>query len=119
VYAQDNESHSSNSVYIEYSVPANDDEIAPVVLIGNYPNPFNPSTTIYFSLPVAGEIALAVYNTKGQFVCRLVDGCLNAGEHEVIWNGEDENKQVVASGIYFFQLKREGETVIKRMVMIK
>ncbi|MCH8024967.1 MAG: T9SS type A sorting domain-containing protein, partial [Candidatus Marinimicrobia bacterium] len=67
----------------------------------NYPNPFNPSTTIRFDLPVATEVHLAVYDLLGREVVRLVDGQLEAGYHQQVWNGRDRNGREVPTGIYF------------------
>ncbi|MCH8838967.1 MAG: fibronectin type III domain-containing protein [Candidatus Marinimicrobia bacterium] len=67
----------------------------------NYPNPFNPSTTIRFDLPAATEVHLAVYDLLGREVVRLVDGQLQAGYHQQVWNGRDLNGREVPTGIYF------------------
>ncbi len=66
-----------------------------------YPNPFNPSTTIRFDLPVATDMQLAVYDLLGREVTRLVNGHLEAGYHQQVWNGRDRDGREVPSGIYF------------------
>ena len=67
----------------------------------NYPNPFNPSTTIRFDLPEATKVHLAVYDILGREVVRLVDGQLEAGYHQQVWNAQDRNGNEVPTGIYF------------------
>ena len=90
-----------------------------VMNLNNYPNPFNPSTTISFSIHEAGRTELIIYNTKGQRVKRLVSENLTAGEHSVIWNGKDDNDKIVSSGIYFCKLTTRNSVITKRMVMLK
>ncbi|MFO7895790.1 MAG: C25 family cysteine peptidase [Candidatus Cloacimonadales bacterium] len=74
-------------------------------LLGNYPNPFNPTTTISFSTSQAEQYTeLQIYNTKGQKVKTLVAETLPAGTHSVVWAGDDHQGNVVSSGVYFYQL---------------
>ena len=67
----------------------------------NYPNPFNPSTTIRFDLPTATEVHMAVYDLLGREVVRLVDGQLETGYHQLVWDGRDQDGREVPTGIYF------------------
>jgi subtilisin family serine protease len=85
----------------------------------NYPNPFNPRTTIRFSLPAAQQARLCVYNTLGQMVRVLHDGTAAAGEYLVEWDGCDESGRTVASGVYFYRLTAETETITRKMVFLK
>ncbi len=85
----------------------------------NYPNPFNPTTTIAYSMPTAGHVNLAVYNLKGQLVKTLVNGNVNIGEHKVVWNGTDDNGQFVSSGVYFYRLNTNGRTETRKMMLMK
>jgi len=90
-------------------------------LIGNHPNPFNPTTTISFTTTELMEnTELVIYNMKGQRVKQLVNETLPAGEHSVIWNGKDENNKHVSSGIYFYKM-RAGKDFFqtKRMILLK
>jgi len=89
------------------------------IFLTNYPNPFNPTTTISFSIPVESEVDLSVYNIKGQKVKQLVSEQLSAGEHSVIWNGEDASGKKVSSSIYFYKLSTKDETLMKKMVLLK
>ena len=90
-----------------------------IELTGNYPNPFNPSTTIEFTIPEAGFTELTVYNAMGQKVCDLVSHTLTAGKHSVVWDGRDTRGLTVSSGIYISKLKRGDNTVSRRMMLVK
>ena len=72
----------------------------------NVPNPFNRMTTIRFSLPEAGAVRLAIYSIHGQLVRTLVDGPVQAGRHEVVWDGTDSRGAPAASGVYIYRLAR-------------
>lgn len=85
-----------------------------VELTGNYPNPFNPNTTIRFGLPDADKVLLQVFNVNGQLIATLVDGYLEPGYHDVNFNG-----QRLSSGIYLYKLSTADFTAIKRMLIIK
>lgn len=74
-------------------------------LIGNYPNPFNPTTTIRFQLPATGPVELAVFDVRGARVAGLVAGARAAGEHAVVWDGIDDLGRPVASGVYLYRLR--------------
>jgi len=88
--------------------------------LGNaYPNPFNPTTTIDFALPRACHVTLNAYNVTGQRVARLVDRTLDAGWHEVEWNGTNDDGQSVATGVYFYRLSAQEFTETKEMVLLK
>ena len=87
--------------------------------LDNYPNPFNPTTTISFSIPESGKTELNIYNTKGQCVKQLISAEFTAGKHSVVWNGKDENDKLVSSGIYFYKLTTKNSVVAKRMIMLK
>jgi len=85
----------------------------------NYPNPFNPSTTINFSIETKGNVNIDVFNIKGQKVKTLVNDFYNAGQHQVTWDGIDINGNRVSSGIYFYRLSTEGFVETRRMVLLK
>jgi hypothetical protein len=74
------------------------------VLLDNYPDPFNPSTTIRYSLGEEGHVTLTVYNMLGQAVKTLVDQFESAGSREVIWDGSNDLGQKVASGMYLYRI---------------
>ena len=86
----------------------------------NHPNPFNPETTIQYSILQESKVELNIYNIKGQKVKTLVNEVLPAGEHSAIWNGIDSNGNRVSSGIYFYRLKVNGKTdAVKKCLLLK
>ena len=90
------------------------------VLGANYPNPFNPATTIPVSVAVgAGEVDLTIYNVLGQPVRRVWAGSLAAGEHRLAWDGRDTQGQPVAAGVYLYRLQVGDQTRIRKMVKIE
>ena len=97
----------------------NTPEIKKLELHSNYPNPFNPTTTISFSLPEETKISLTVFNIKGQKVKTLYSGTVEEGKHTVTWNGEDENDKPVSSGIYFYKLKTCKQELTHKMLLLK
>ncbi|MCF7920745.1 MAG: T9SS type A sorting domain-containing protein [Candidatus Cloacimonetes bacterium] len=91
-----------------------------VVLNKNYPNPFNPTTTISFSVPVESEVELIVYNVRGQKVKTLVSDILIRGKHSVIWNGDNESGTKTSSGVYFYNLIVNGKTeAVNKCLLLK
>ncbi len=88
-------------------------------LEGNYPNPFNPSTTINFALPQTSEVKLMIYNIRGQLVRTLVSGFREAGHHKVVWNGRDKSGVPVASGLYIYRLRAGEFTAVRKMMFAK
>ena len=95
------------------------EEPASFVITGNYPNPFNPSTTIEFSLPGAGFADLVVYNVMGQKVRELLSERMNPGVHTVVWNGRDERGLEVSAGIYVTRLQMNDAVTTGRMMLVK
>jgi molybdopterin-binding protein len=89
------------------------------MLSQNSPNPFNPTTKISFALPATGNVRLSVFNVLGQQVKELVNGAMDAGVHEVIWDGKDNNGTTVASGIYFYKINANNFVDTKKMVLLK
>jgi hypothetical protein len=89
------------------------------MLIGNYPNPFNPATTIEYNLPKRSQATLRVFNLLGQNIRTLVDAVQEPGMHTVLWNGKDDFGQQVSSGVYFYQLKTTERVETKKMILLK
>ncbi len=83
-------------------------------LFQNYPNPFNPETKIKFSLPEKGHVKLSIFNSNGELVKDLLDGILDTGIHEIIFNGAD-----LSSGVYFYKLTTSAGEITKKMNLIK
>ncbi|MFQ5637754.1 MAG: phytase [bacterium] len=88
-------------------------------LLGNYPNPFNPETTIEYSLPREARVRLSIYNMLGQKVRELLDKRQNPGFKKITWDGHDRVGNPVSSGIYFIRLEVESRTFIRKMVLQK
>jgi peroxiredoxin len=86
---------------------------------GNYPNPFNPSTTIKFSVDQTQKVKLQIYNITGQLINTLVEGTFGAGSFEAEWNGRDSFNRTVGSGVYFARLQGENLTKVHRLVLLK
>ncbi len=100
-----------------------DEQINTPVLVtmlrSNYPNPFNPTTTIAYDLAKSGNVNLKIYNVKGQLVKNLYNGPQSAGRHHLTWSGRDESNRPVASGVYFYRLETQGYTSTRKMLMMK
>jgi M6 family metalloprotease-like protein len=99
-----------------------DDEIMPVYVthLGvNYPNPFNPETSINFALSNDGNVEINIYNVRGQKVRTLLNTEMSRGTHSVVWNGNDDNGNQVGSGIYFYRMKADEYTSIRKMMLLK
>ncbi len=88
-------------------------------LAQNFPNPFNPSTTIKFDLKEKGFVTLKVYNVAGQLVRTLVNGEMDATTHSITWNGTNDRGSAVASGIYFYKMETKDFSQTKKMVMLR
>ncbi|HCY74960.1 MAG TPA: hypothetical protein DHV28_03495 [Ignavibacteriales bacterium] len=98
----------SNEIEVDFSLPNKYE------LEQNFPNPFNPITTIKYQIPVSGIVTLTVFNTLGQEVLQLVNGLQQAGIHEVKFDGTN-----LTSGIYFYQLESGTFNQIRKLVLIK
>lgn len=88
-------------------------------LAQNAPNPFNPRTTIRFTLPAAGPTTLTVYDVQGRRVTTLVNQTLEAGDHSMVWEGRDGAGHHLASGVYFYRLESGGFIATKRMTLLQ
>jgi len=89
-------------------------------LANNYPNPFNPSTTIQFGVPQTAQVSLVIYNVLGQKVRTLVDNEQRAsGRYSVVWDGRDNGGNTVGSGMYFYRLETGQVALVKKMLLLK
>ncbi|MCP4708745.1 MAG: T9SS type A sorting domain-containing protein, partial [Planctomycetes bacterium] len=96
------------------------DEIPTVYSLSrNYPNPFNPRTTIQFALPEAGQVKMTIYNSTGQVVKTLVDAEMEAAYHSVQWDGTNDSGQTISSGVYFYKMEAGEFTQTQRMMLLK
>ena len=80
----------------------------------NFPNPFNPSTTIEFDIPEPGYVSLKVFNIAGQEVATLVNNELSPGTRKIQWNAQN-----ISSGLYFYRLETKGYIETKKLVVMK
>jgi len=100
--------------------PANDAIPNATALLGAAPNPFNPATTIKFSLDSSSAAKLAIYTIDGRFVKTLINETLSAGLHGAVWNGKDHSGRAMASGTYFYRLSTgAGYSATGRMALVK
>jgi hypothetical protein len=85
----------------------------------NFPNPFNPSTTINFSIPRSERVKLAVFDLLGREIAILVDELKDAGNYQVVWNGTNGAGIPASSGVYFFRLETPNFAATERMMLLK
>ncbi len=88
-------------------------------LLDNYPNPFNPSTTISYQLPEPESVKLEIFDVLGRHVRTLVDKPQSAGNHSVVWDGRDQRGQKVASGIYIYSMKAGSFFDRRKLLLLK
>ena len=88
-------------------------------LRGNYPNPFNPHTTIAFTLPGQAEVELRIYDVRGRLVRTLDPGVLEAGAHSLQWNGLNDTGNAAVSGVYICRCEAGGTVALDRMVLLR
>ena len=113
---------SSDLVTIDFTYTgtgAGNNLVSVTELKGNYPNPFNPITTINYSLKENSKVSINIYNIKGQKVKTLVNETFESGNHTVIWKGTNDNGKSVSSGIYFYKMKTDNHEETKKMILMK
>jgi hypothetical protein len=101
---------------------SNDNPTAPVanrILNKNYPNPFNPETTLSFDMPMAGKARLEIFNVKGQLVKTMFDDIAPAGRTSLVWDSTDDGGKAVASGLYFYRLNTSNHSETRKMMLMK
>ncbi len=91
----------------------------PFALKQNFPNPFNPVTTITFSVPERGRAVLNVYNVKGELVQTLIDDVVSAGEVSVTWDATDRYGRQISSGVYFYRLMVGDLEMSRKMILLR
>ena len=108
-------------VFFDEDTNTDDNELPDVFLteVYNYPNPFNPETTISFELKFNTKVKLSVYNINGQLVNILVDTKMKTGNHKIVWDGKDQNNNQLPSGIYLYKIETEIYTSTKKMMLLK
>ncbi|MCD4650242.1 MAG: T9SS type A sorting domain-containing protein [Candidatus Cloacimonetes bacterium] len=101
-------------------VPNDENEIpVPSLNLTNYPNPFNPETTIIYNLAKPSKVSLNIYNVKRQLVKSLVNESQKAGTFEILWNGTDSNEKAVGSGVYLYKLETDNQVQTGKAVLLK
>ena len=109
--------------YLGLPMWVDDDDSSPLpkdfVLMPNYPNPFNPTTTIDYLLPRRADVTLTVYNLSGRRVTVLVDGERPAGRNSVTWDGTTADGHRAASGMYLYRLQTDDIDLSRKMVLVK
>ena len=88
-------------------------------LFQNFPNPFNPTTTIQYAVAKESPVELLVFNVQGQKVRTLVRDSKSVGKYSVVWDGRDDHGRLVASGVYFYRLRVGGYLSVKKMLLLK
>jgi flagellar hook assembly protein FlgD len=98
-----------------------ENEIIPTKMeLSNYPNPFNPSTTIEFSIQNNSNVELSIFNIKGQKIKSLLNDQITSGEHSIVWNGEDDSGKKASSGVYLYKLHVNGRIELtKKCLLLK
>lgn len=91
----------------------------PALLRQNHPNPFNPATNISFVLPQEANVRLGIYDARGRVVDVLIDGPLPAGPHQILWKGRDTTGRSLPSGTYLYRLQVQGNTLTRKMTLIR
>jgi len=106
---------------IEEHTSVDEATTAPIVteLLTNFPNPFNPETTIRFALSNESNLEIIIYNVRGQLIRTLVNGNMSSGVHNVVWNGRDDNGDPVGSGMYFYRMRAGDYQSVGRMMLLK
>lgn len=102
--------------YIPSIVAVDTPEISTV---RNYPNPFNPATTIYYFLPREDEVSLNIYNLRGELVRVLISDDMPAGAHQAVWHGDDDRGTAVASGVYFYEFLSGNDRKLGKMALVR
>ncbi len=114
IYGKDQAVISSGSHQMK--IKAIPDEYA---LHHNYPNPFNPSTTILYDVPQEGYVSLIVYDLMGREITKLMNGRMDAGYYSMQWNGRNSFGSMVSAGVYFYQIQVNGFVQTKKMLLLK
>jgi len=111
--------HGPISVLSVTNVAETADALTAYALSANYPNPFNPTTTISYSLPEKSEMILSIYDTQGKQVKTLVTGFQPAGTYTVTWDGTNDAGEAMPSAIYLYRMTAGSFVKIERMTLLK
>ena len=125
VFVEDGSNHhvfqTTKSLLSEFYTEANENNITPVAeTLSNFPNPFNPSTNIVFSVKDnIAKTTLIIYNQRGQKVKTLLNKPMQFGSNEIVWNGIDDNGNELASGVYFVKMNNGNYVQSNKMILMK
>ena len=115
--------HSAEPIVLNQSdneeIIANDNIPLHFNLFENYPNPFNPTTTLEYEIPETGDVHIVVYNTLGVEVNELFSGYQTAGHHMVRWSGEGQSGNQVSNGVYLIRLQMGGYASVKKVMLMR
>ena len=89
-----------------------------LVLHSNFPNPFNPSTTLRYDLPQSGMVNITIHNVKGELVKTLLNSYQNAGFKSVLWNATNDRNKPVSAGLYIYTIQAKEATQSKKMILL-
>ena len=115
-------SRASDTITIHWNGVSNQESPVPqltTALNANYPNPFNPSTSIAFSLAESARVKLNIYNLKGQKVKSLLSSDMASGTHSITWNGDDDSGRGVSSGIYLIRMDTPRQSFTRKAMLMK
>jgi hypothetical protein len=119
-YTPEQAGYNEGQIIVHNYFTSNQDEVMTALTnLKVFPNPFNPKANISFYLSKVGNVRVDIYNIKGQHVKRLQDGLLSKGNHQLIWEGDDDDKKITATGIYFARITAPETTRIIKMVLMK
>ncbi len=90
-----------------------------ILLEQNFPNPFNPNTSISFTLYEEASVLLNIYNSKGQKIKTLMNDLMQSGQHLVFWDGLNDSGEKVSSGLYFYKISSTQKSITKKMILLK
>jgi hypothetical protein len=88
-------------------------------LLPNYPNPFNPSTTIVYEIAVMSDVTVRIFDLKGSLIKELLHEAQTQGRHQVSWDGTDNTRAQVSSGVYFSVVRCGEQVLSRRLILIK
>ncbi|MCH8011498.1 MAG: M6 family metalloprotease domain-containing protein [Candidatus Marinimicrobia bacterium] len=118
-----NGNESEYSEAVEATVVLSIDDLSGIptefALRQNYPNPFNPATTLRYDLPEQAFVTLVVYDLLGREVKRLVSGIVVSGYHAVVWDGTNNNGQLVGAGVYLYRISTDKFTKVNKMILLR
>lgn len=95
------------------------DQLLPDLNLGNFPNPFNSTTIIYYSIPNSDNVSLKIFNIQGKLVRKLLEEHKTKGEYSIQWDGIDEVGNLATSGIYFYQIKTSSSAKTRKIILLR